>query len=136
NDKKGVELAFWEDEIWAQNDSSTGGLFTHGEGAAFDTTASLTDYQVMIVGDTYTVTAGTNVILTGAVRDYTDFAGTIDPYETPNFLFFGDDTTSAQARIHLSYVSVTPVFSDFIYLPVVIAENAGAGQVENSGNRR
>ncbi|HNB53182.1 MAG TPA: hypothetical protein PK530_14625, partial [Anaerolineales bacterium] len=29
DDKKGIELAFWENEIWAQNDTATGGLFTH-----------------------------------------------------------------------------------------------------------
>ena len=107
DDKKGVELAFWEDEIWAQHDGTTGSLFTHGEGTAFATTDALVDYQIVIVGDTYTVTADTAAILTGPVRDYTDFNGFPDPYETPNFLFLGDDTTSAQAKIRLTYVSVT-----------------------------
>lgn len=107
DDKKGVELAFWENEIWAQHDSTTGAIFTHGEGVAFTTTAGLVDYQMIIVGDTYTVTADTTPILTGPVRDYTDFDGSPDPYETPNFIFLGDDTGSAQASIRLTYVSVT-----------------------------
>ncbi len=107
SDAKGIELAFWGTEIWAQNDTATGGLFTHGEGVVFDTTANLVDYQVIVVSDTYTLTANATPILTGPVRDYTDFSGFPDPYETPNFLFMGDDTTSAQARIRLTYVSIT-----------------------------
>ncbi|HSL42974.1 MAG TPA: hypothetical protein VK897_06045 [Anaerolineales bacterium] len=106
-DAKGVELAFWENEIWAQSDDATGGLFRHGEGVAFATTAGLTDYQVTIVDDTYTLTANADPILSGPVRDYSAFDGFPDPYETPNFLFLGDDTTSAQARVQLSFISVT-----------------------------
>ncbi len=106
-DARGIELAFWENEIWAQNDYITGGLFEHGEGTAFATSAGLIDYQVIILDDTYTLTANTAPILTGSLRDYSKFEGFPDPYETPNFLFLGDDTTSAQARIQLRFVSVT-----------------------------
>jgi hypothetical protein len=107
NDARGVELAFWENEIWAQNDDVTGGLFTHGEGVIFNPTASLINYQITIANDTYTLTANGASILTGPVRDYSKFEGFPDPYQTPNFLFIGDNTTSAQARIRLGYVSVT-----------------------------
>jgi hypothetical protein len=106
-DAKGIELAFWQDQIWAQSDGATGGLFSHGEGIAFATTAGLIEYQVTIIGDTYTLTANHEPLLTGPVRDYSAFDGFPDPYETPNFLFLGDDTTSAQARVRLSLLSVT-----------------------------
>ncbi len=106
-DARGIELAFWENEIWAQSDDNTGGLFRHGEGVPFATTAALTDYRVTIVGDIYTLTVNTQPILSGPVRDYSAFDGFPDPYETRNFLFLGDDTTSAQARIQLSFVSIT-----------------------------
>lgn len=106
-DAKGIELAFWQNEIWAQNDDTTGGLFKHGEGIAFGTTTGLTDYQVTIANDTYTLAANTETILTGTLRDYKNFDGFPDPYQTPNFLFFGDNTTSAQARLRLHFVSVT-----------------------------
>jgi hypothetical protein len=112
-DARGIELAFWQNEIWAQSDDNTGGLFSHAEGMTFATTSGLTDYQVTIVGDTYTLTANTTPILTGPVRDYSTFEGFPDPYETPNFLFLGDNTTSAQARVQLSLISITgsePVF--------------------------
>jgi len=105
-DAKGIELSFWENEIWVKSDDSTVGLFKHGEGIAFATSA-LTDYQVTFVGDTYTLTSNAEPLLTGPLRDYSAFAGFPDPYETPNFLFLGDNTTSAQARIRLRFVSVT-----------------------------
>jgi hypothetical protein len=105
-DARGVELAFWENEIWVQNDDTTGGLFTHGEAVAFNT-AGLVNYQLTITGDTYTLNANGAPILAGPLRDYGKFEGFPDPYQTPNFLFMGDNTTSAQARIWLSYISVT-----------------------------
>ena len=106
-DAKGIELSFWENEIWAQNDDLTGRPFTHGEGIAFPTTTELTEYQVTVAGDTYTLTANSEPILSGPVRDYGRFDGFPDPYETPNFLFWGDDTTAAQARVRLGFVSVS-----------------------------
>lgn len=106
SDVKGIELAFWPHQIWAQNDTATGGLFTHGESVVY-TTTTYVDYQVIIVSNTYTLTAETLPILTGPIRDYTDFIGPIDPYETPNFLFVGDDTTSARSRFFLTYLTVT-----------------------------
>jgi hypothetical protein len=106
-DAKGIELAFWQNEIWVQSDDNTGGLFRHGEGIAFATTTGLMDYQVTIADDTYTLTANTRPILTGPVRDYSKFDGFPDPYQTPNFLFLGDDTTSSQARVKLQFLSVT-----------------------------
>lgn len=103
---KGIELSFWENEIWVKSDDVTGGLFKHGEGITFATNA-LTDYQVTFAGDTYTLTANAQPLLTGPLRDYSAFAGFPDPYETPNFLFLGDNTTSAQVRVRLHFVSVT-----------------------------
>jgi len=106
-DARGIELAFWENEIWTQNDDATGGLFTHGESASFPTTSGTINYQLIIIGDTYTLTANGTPILNGPLRDYSKFEGFPDPYQSPNFLFLGDDTTSAQARIRLNYLSVT-----------------------------
>jgi hypothetical protein len=106
NDVKGIELGFWSDEIWAQHDDTTGDLFTHAEGVSIATSA-LTTYTLMIITDTYTLAASGTPILTGPLRDYTNFVGPFDPYETPNFIFLGDDTTSAQARIKFRYLAVT-----------------------------
>jgi hypothetical protein len=107
DDARGIELAFWENEIWVQSDHSTGGLFKHGEGIVFSTTTGLIDYRLIIIDDTYPLTANVQPVLTGPVRDYSTFDGFPDPYETPNFLFLGDNTTSAQTGVRLRFVSVT-----------------------------
>ena len=106
-DARGIELSFWQNEIWVQNDNSTGGLFTHGEGVAFATTSGMLEYELRFSGDQYTLTANSQPLLSGPLRDYSAFEGFPDPYETSNFLFLGDDTTSAQARIRLRFLSVT-----------------------------
>lgn len=104
---KGIEMSFWQNEIWVQNDDSTGGLFTHGEGIVFATTSGMIEYALRFSGDQYTLTANSQPLLTGPLRNYGPFEGFPDPYETPNFMFLGDDTTSAQARIRLRFLSVT-----------------------------
>lgn len=124
-DVRGIELAFWPDQIWVQGDDLTGGLFRHGEGVAFTTTRDLTNYQVGITGDTYTLTANGEPILTGPVRDYSKFDGFPDPYETPNFIFLGDDTTSAQARLRLSFLSVTGTQTETLTVaPTITSTNS------------
>lgn len=104
-DKKGIELGFWTDRIWAQTDAP---MFTHAEEALWNTGVT-TAYELRLVGDTYTLLANGAPLLTGAVRDYTAFVGTIDPYETPNFLFFGDNTTSARGTFALGLVELKPL---------------------------
>jgi hypothetical protein len=106
SDLLGIELGFWEDEIWAQSDSP---LFTRAEGAAFDTTQSLTRYELSILGTTYALSAGGTPILSGGLRDYTAFVGLFDPYETPNLIFLGDNTSSADARVEIARVGLTIV---------------------------
>src|SRR5688572_24892553 len=79
-DARGIELGFWENEIWAQNDDVIGGLFTHGESASFPTTSGPTNYQLIIANDTYTLTANGTPILNGPLRDYSKFEGFPNPY--------------------------------------------------------
>lgn len=98
NDLQGIELGFWTDEIWAQ---AVG--FTHAEGVEADTTSSLVTYDLSVFGSAYTLYAGGSSVLTGSLRDY---SGSIVPvYRTPNLIFLGDDTTSAQARTEIARVS-------------------------------
>jgi hypothetical protein len=123
SDARGIELGFWSDRVWAQADGSAeppaGALFTHAEEAAWDTTAPTT-YELAIAGDTYTLRAGTEEILTGPLRDYQAFAGAINPYRTPNLLFLGDDTSSAAATMTFGPISLTTARRDErILLPLV-----------------
>ena len=118
SDVEGIELGFWEDEVWAQDDDSESpaDMFTHDEGAAWDTTSGLINYELAIISDSYKLWGNGTVVLTGSLRNYSNFTGLIDPYEIPNLVFLGDDTTSAQAHIQLAYVAVT------VNEPVVIVE--------------
>ena len=119
---KAIELGFLSDRIFAQEDgthqvnpslqpdttapNATRTLFTQAEAAAFTTTAA-TNYDLAIKDDTYTLFAKGIVLLSGRLRDYTRFNGTPDPYQVPNQIFLGDNTTSAAANLNLSRVAVT-----------------------------
>jgi hypothetical protein len=43
-------------------------------------------------------------VLTGPLRDYTAFKGLISPYQTPDFLFIGDDTHAASGAFRIARV--------------------------------
>lgn len=111
SDTKGIELGFWQDQVWAQDDGDAeppgGTLFTHAESAPFDTTSRLIAYTLAVLGDTYRLSSDGVAILGGDLRDYTTFEGPVNPYRRSNFIFLGDNTSSAKARIKLSYVAVT-----------------------------
>jgi hypothetical protein len=100
SDKQGIELDFWTNEIWEQTASPA---FTHGAGMAFDTTAGLLQYDLNITGGTYTLKNGATTLLTGSVKDYS----ALNPvYDQASFLFFGDNTTSAQSQFEMSHIAV------------------------------
>jgi hypothetical protein len=111
SDLRGIELGFWQGRVWAQDDGRDvpEDLFTQAEGAAFDTFAALTSYELRVHSESYTLLAGGAPLLSGRLRDYTAFEpGPLqpDPYETPNLLFLGDDTSSASARARIAIVSL------------------------------
>jgi hypothetical protein len=111
SDTKGIELGFWEDQIWALEQGAAeppaGTLFTHAEGAWFDTTGRMNAYTLAMRDDHYDLSSNGATILRGRLRDYTTFEGPVNPYRTPNFIFLGDDTGSARAVIRLAYVALT-----------------------------
>jgi len=101
SDLQGVELSFWTNEIWVQS----GPDFLHAEGTAFDTTAAMTTYDLEIHGSTYALRANGNPILSGNLRNYSTFG---QPYNLPNFMFLGDDTSSARGSFEFSRLAVVP----------------------------
>jgi len=134
SDLMGIELGFWQNEIWAQNDglvkadpvlAPAGTRFTHGEGAAFDTTAAVTRYDLTTIGNTYALYANgsfASPILTGALRDYSN-EGLV--YDDANFLFVGDNTTSARGSFKLDFVELTspvpePAFTGSVAIAAAI----------------
>lgn len=111
SDAKGIELGFWEDQIWAQEQGAAeppaGMLFTHAESARSDTTSRMIAYTLTVRDDRYALSRDGVTILSGQLRDYTAFEGPVNPYRTPNFIFLGDDTGSARAVIRMAYVALT-----------------------------
>jgi hypothetical protein len=63
--------------------------------------------------------------LSGPVRDHTPFLGAFDPYETPDFLFVGDDTTSAKAAFSLRRVEILPASAALVLRFVAPASGTG-----------
>jgi hypothetical protein len=112
SDKRGIELGFWTDRIWAQEGGARlpdGKLFTQAEGAPFNTQAGRIQYALVVQGDGYALSSNGAPILSGKLRDYTAFNEQPDPYKTPNLIFLGDDTSSARAKISLAYVAAGPI---------------------------
>jgi hypothetical protein len=111
SDTMGIELGFWEDQIWAQEQGAAeppaGTLFTHAESASFSTTGRMITYTLAVRDNEYELSSDGVTILRGQLRDYTTFEGPVNPYRTPNFIFLGDDTGSARAVIRLAYVALT-----------------------------
>lgn len=93
----------------SQQHGFSGGAFVHGTGVGLDTTSArghtlrIRNNQWSLLVDSAATSLG------GAMVDYTPALPVLDPCEIPNFLFFGDDTTSASAAIALKAVTLGPV---------------------------
>ena len=64
------------------------------------------DYTLQVRNQQFTLLTGTTVLLTGPLENYTAQGL---PYTTPNFVFFGDDTSSASASVRVGTIALTPV---------------------------
>ena len=132
-DKRGIELGFWADRIWAQEDGTsqaapslepdgttagnTRTLFTQAEFTALNATVN-TQYDLAVKGDNYQLFANGNLILSGRLRDYSAFVPASqvisgiqvnppNPYNIANFVFLGDSTPTAQSSVQLNQLSIT-----------------------------
>ena len=108
SDHKGLELAFWQDEIWPQQDNP---LFIHNalkeRAQGVSLTSLLTHYDLRIQGNNYVLAnGGGTVLLTGNLRDYAANGAPALPYAGQNFLFLGDDTTSARGSVGIAGVKL------------------------------
>lgn len=111
DDKKGLEIGFWENRVWVQDDDPA--LFVQAEGVETDTTSGFFRYGVWVRGADYQIWKNGAPILTGSLRNYTAFDSQelviqiLNPYRTANFLFFGDNTSSAEAISEVAHVAVS-----------------------------
>ncbi|WP_414548137.1 PEP-CTERM sorting domain-containing protein [Anabaena sp. CCY 0017] len=107
SDKQGIEIGFRNTDIFSQNNSSfqTIGEQVNDVGSLL---SNLTTYNLNVAGDSYTLKSGEQILLTGLLRNYQGASGFgSDVYGTSNFIFLGDNTTSARASIDLANVSLT-----------------------------
>lgn len=98
-----LELAFWSGNVWAYDYSA--GSFVHGADVALDT-GVLRSYTLSVRNQQYTLSSGGTLLLSGALKDYTAFGA---PYSTPNFVFFGDDSSRGDSVTRLGLVTLVPV---------------------------
>ena len=96
-DSDGIELGFWTDRIWAQESG-----FTQAEMVLYDTSTAVNRYALTVLEDSYYLLVNGRQILTGPLRNYA--ASVTYPYALKNFLFMGDDTSSARARVSITAV--------------------------------
>lgn len=115
SDKKGIELGFRNpntkfaniSDIFSQNSAA---FNTPGERNASlgGILSNLNTYNLTVLGNGYTLTNGGNTLLSGLLRDYTGAVGLLtDVYRTPNFIFLGDNTTSAGANVDIQSITLT-----------------------------
>jgi hypothetical protein len=110
---RAIEVAFWEDSVWAYT-LNAGNQFVRGPQASVATTAGFADYLLRVQDQRFDLLMDGSLLFGGDLVDYTP-ANTsvlgIDPYAIPNFLFWGDDTSSAQSSVdvaRISFEALTP----------------------------
>ncbi len=105
---KSLELAFWEDRVWIYNYDTTND-FTQGIGVNLTTTQSR-DYSLDVQAGNFKLLVDGSEQLNSSLVDYTGafvvFPNPRSIYNTPNALFFGDDTTQANSEFSLSGITL------------------------------
>ncbi|MBD2209478.1 PEP-CTERM sorting domain-containing protein [Calothrix sp. FACHB-156] len=129
SDKQGIEIGFRNSDIFSQASSSFNSIGEQVTNVS-SLLSSLNSYTLNVVGSNYTLTNNTTTLLSGALRDYTTASGFgTDVYRTSNFIFLGDDTTSARADIDLQSISLDTntagVPYNFSATPGILAVIAG-----------
>lgn len=109
SDKQGIEIGFRTTDIFSQVNSSFNSISPAEQITGVSSLlSSLTTYNLNVSGNNYTLTNGATTLLSGLLRDYTAATGVgSDVYRTPNFVFLGDDTTSARAKIDLKSITLS-----------------------------
>ena len=101
---KSLELVFNSNEVFAYDYvAGDPDRFVRGASAALMANVPHS-YVLTVAGDAYNLNIDGQNLLAGSLVDYT---GQGLPYTTPNFVFFGDDTTRAAANAYLGPLVMT-----------------------------
>lgn len=112
----GVELGFKEEGVNSDRIFAQTATFTEGPSSTAPLEISNTvEYQLAVQGNSYTLSADGVEVLSGDLVDYNfnptasdpPLPSSINPYETPNFLFLGDNTDQGYADFTLGGLSIT-----------------------------
>jgi len=113
-----IELGFLDNgdgtwRVFAYEDDSpnAGDIFTQAESHQLSDAevGALTKYELSVLGSGYSLAADGTTILSGSLRDYTAYNPFPDPYDKPNMIFLGDDTSSASSSSALGLITVGAV---------------------------
>jgi len=100
-----LEIGFQKNRIFLQNEQPLFGRLAAQEILKFNPVGvGLVNYDLKVKDNIYSLWANGKLLLEGKLQDYTKFVGLLNPYRLPSFIFLGDDTTSAGARINLQRV--------------------------------
>ena len=115
SEHKGIEIGFQSDLIFAQNDDSGGAanMFTASTNASERKSVTgldtFSNWNLAINANGYSLTREGAEVIHGSLRDYSAYSGIgQEAYRTTNFLFVGDNTTSAGATTTLQYLAIGP----------------------------
>lgn len=108
----GIELGFQRDAIFSLLGGATP-LQTLGQQVRGLDLNRPTDFSLRILDQSYYLLADNRLLLSGALQDYSAASVSpllpFNPYTLPNFLFLGDNTTSAGSRVELGSASLHQV---------------------------
>ena len=109
--RQALELGFWSDSVWALGYSAGApdSGFVRAETAAFDTTAALRAYSLLVQAGRFSLTADGQPLLAGALRDYPVLGLSTLVYGASNYLFFGDNSARGQALVQMGTLQLLPV---------------------------
>ncbi len=112
NSLDAIEIGFFEGRVWAYEDgvADPGDEFTQAEGFDIDTTGAIRRYELVIHDGAYSLSASGVPLISGLLRDYTGWTPPpslpVDPYESANLIFIGDDTGSADSRFEIAFIDL------------------------------
>ena len=105
HDLWGVELGFHGNSVFSRSDAFLRAEIN--ESLPRSHSEAYLDYRLEIKDDTYRLTAGNDLVLTGSLKNYST-VGT--PYDEPNLIYFGDNSISASASFNVKdfWVDIDP----------------------------
>jgi Ca2+-binding RTX toxin-like protein len=106
---QGIEIGFWSNSIFSQAGGTTPFQSSAQVVNGVDTSQTR-NYSLQIFDQGYTLLANNRPLLSGPLQDYSQATVSpllpFNPYRKPNFLFLGDNTSSASAQVELGTIAL------------------------------